>query len=152
MAQETSLTATSPGPSFPLPRRFPPIVCSPHNPPYEQLLVGVGVGAMAFGVVVWPCWCWSSVSLSYNSGAPAIHPTSSCSSAWRWVLCRPSFVAAVEGAVWGPGAVPRCCGALVLVPHCRRCPPSSTRPTQPASRCLQSWEWVVGRRCHVGGG
>jgi hypothetical protein len=36
---------------------FPPVICSPHNPPYEQLLVGVGVGAVAFNVIVWPCWC-----------------------------------------------------------------------------------------------
>jgi hypothetical protein len=28
--------------------------------------------------------------LSYGPGAPAIHPTSSCSSAWGWVLCRSS--------------------------------------------------------------
>ena len=35
--------------------------------------------------------------------------------------------------------------ALMLVPHHRRCPPSSNRPTQPASRCLQQWEWVVGQ-------
>ena len=40
MAQETSLT--SPGPTFPLPRHFPVVVRSPHNPPYEQLLVGMG--------------------------------------------------------------------------------------------------------------
>jgi hypothetical protein len=125
MAQEISLTVTSPGPSFPLPRCFPPIV--------------------------WPCWCWSLVSSSYDSGAPTIHPMSSCSSAWQWVLHHPSFIAAMEGAMWGPEAVPCCCGALVLVPHCHRCPLSSTRPTQPASRCLQWLEWVVGRRCHVGG-
>ena len=34
--------------------------------------------------------------------------------------------------------------ALVLVPHHHWCPPSSTHPTQPASRCLQRWEQVVG--------
>ena len=40
MAQGTSVT--SPGPTFPLPHHFPVVVRSPHNPPYEQLLVGVG--------------------------------------------------------------------------------------------------------------
>jgi len=39
----------------PLPHHFL-VVCSPHNPPYEQLLVGVGVGAVVLGVVVWPWW------------------------------------------------------------------------------------------------
>ena len=32
----------SPGPTFPLPHHFPIVICSPHNPPYEQLLIGVG--------------------------------------------------------------------------------------------------------------
>ena len=40
MAQETS--ATSPGPTFPLPCHFPIVVRSPHNPPYKQLLIGMG--------------------------------------------------------------------------------------------------------------
>jgi hypothetical protein len=62
MAQETSLTATSPGPSFLLPRRFPPVVCfllvlelgviviqlwCTCHPPNEQLLVGMVVGALS---------------------------------------------------------------------------------------------------------
>jgi hypothetical protein len=36
------MSATSPGPSFLLPRHFPVVVRSPHNPPYKQLLVGMG--------------------------------------------------------------------------------------------------------------
>jgi hypothetical protein len=32
-----------------------------------------------------------SLSLSYGPGAPAIHPMSSCSSVWGWVLCRSSL-------------------------------------------------------------
>ena len=48
---------TSPGPSTPLPHHFL-VVCSPHNPPYEQLLIGMGVGAMALGIIVWPWWWW----------------------------------------------------------------------------------------------
>ncbi|KAF8226826.1 hypothetical protein L208DRAFT_1406406 [Tricholoma matsutake] len=43
----------------------------------------------------------------------------------------------------GPGAVPHCGGALVLVLCCCQCLPSPTHPTQPASRHLQQWEWVV---------
>ncbi|KAF8234326.1 hypothetical protein L208DRAFT_1394176, partial [Tricholoma matsutake] len=45
----------------------------------------------------------------------------------------------------GPGAIPHCGGALVLILCCHWCLPSSTHPTQPASRCLQWWEWVVAR-------
>jgi hypothetical protein len=69
-------------------------LCIPQRAPSPR-----GVGAVAFNTVVWPCWCWSSAS-SYNPGAPTIHPTSSCSSAWRWVLSRSSFVAAMEGGLW----------------------------------------------------
>jgi len=82
MAQKTSLT--SPGPSTPLPHHFL-VVCSPHNPPYKQLLVGMGVGAMALGIIVWPWWWWW---WSYGPGAPAIHLTSHCLSALCWCQCR----------------------------------------------------------------
>jgi len=57
MAQETSLM--SPGPSIPLPCYFLVVVCSPHNPPYEQLIIGMGVGAVALSVIIWPWWSWS---------------------------------------------------------------------------------------------
>jgi hypothetical protein len=63
----------SPGLYFPLPHHPPVVIRSPHNPPYEQLLVGVGVGAMVLITIVWPWWCHSSSS-SYSPGAPAIHP------------------------------------------------------------------------------
>jgi hypothetical protein len=58
MAQETLLTVTSPGPSFPLPHRFPPIICfllvlelggvvvrlwCTHHPPNKQLLISMAV-------------------------------------------------------------------------------------------------------------
>jgi len=75
MAQEMSLT--SPGLSTPLPCHFL-VVHSPHNPPYEQLLIGVGLGAMVLGIIIWPWWWWSSL---YSHGAPTIHLMSSCSSA-----------------------------------------------------------------------
>jgi len=42
----------SPGPSFLLPCHFPLVIHSPHNPPYKQLLIGMGVGAVALGVIV----------------------------------------------------------------------------------------------------
>jgi hypothetical protein len=84
-----------------------------HHPPNEQLLVGMvvgapssivhrsyGGGAVVFNVIVWPCWCWGSVS-SYDPGAPTIHPMSSCLSAWQWVLCCLLSVAAVEGGPYG---------------------------------------------------
>jgi hypothetical protein len=45
--------------------------------------------------------------------------------------------------VVGPGAAPRHGGALVSVPRRHQCPPPFTHPTQPASRCLQRWAWVV---------
>ncbi|KAF8227592.1 hypothetical protein L208DRAFT_1405178 [Tricholoma matsutake] len=82
MAQETS--------SFPLPCCFPPIIC-PHNPPYEQLLVGVG----------WVPWHLLSSSGPGGGGGgaaggavlhfviitsvipPIIHSMSSCSWGWR---------------------------------------------------------------------
>jgi hypothetical protein len=59
-----------------------------------------GGGAVVFNVIVWLCWCLSSAS-SYDPGAPTIHPMSSCSSAWRWVLCCLSFVTAMEGGLCG---------------------------------------------------
>jgi hypothetical protein len=124
MAQEISLTATSS--LFPLPHCFPP--------------------------VIWPCWCWSSASLSYNSGAPAIHPTSSCSSAWRWVLHCPSFL-----QLWrGP------CGDLelflvVVGPLClflivigARCHPLAL-PNLQAGACSGGNGWWVGT-VTLGGG
>jgi hypothetical protein len=43
----------------------------------------------------------------------------------------------------GPGAAPCRGGALVSVPRRHQCPPPFTHPTQPASRCLQRWAWVV---------
>ena len=79
------MSLMSPGPSTPLPHHFL-VVCSPHNPPYEQLLVGMGVGPVALGVIVWPWW-WL-LSLSYGPGAPAIHLTSSCSLALCWCRCQ----------------------------------------------------------------
>jgi hypothetical protein len=45
--------------------------------------------------------------------------------------------------VVGPGAAPRHGGALVSVPRHHQCLPPFTHPTQPASRCLQRWAWVV---------
>jgi hypothetical protein len=70
--------------------------------PHEQLLVRLGVGGASSSVVRRCCpqsfvvprsfvVCrplgHSSSSSSYGPGAPTIHPTSSCSSAWGWVLC-----------------------------------------------------------------
>jgi hypothetical protein len=87
-------------PSLQAGARFTPVICSSHNPPYEQLLISVGVGAMTFNVIIWPCWCWSSAS-SYNPGAPTIHPMSSCSLAWQWVPCCPLFITAMKGGPCG---------------------------------------------------
>jgi hypothetical protein len=80
---------------------------STRGPPHEQLLVRLGwvvhrrlssivvvPGRLSFPrrlSFVVPSVVLSSLSLlSYGPGAPAIHPTSSCSSAWGWVLCRSS--------------------------------------------------------------
>jgi hypothetical protein len=67
---------------------------------------------------------------------------------WRQVVCRVGGAGACgvchrRVVVVGPGAVPRRGGALVPVPHRRQCLLSFTHPTQPASRCLQWWAWVV---------
>ena len=48
------MSAMSPGPTFPLPHHFPVVICSPHNPPYEQLLVGLGWVPCCSAVVFCP--------------------------------------------------------------------------------------------------
>jgi hypothetical protein len=117
-----------------LPSWLPPaaVASRTHHPPYEQLLIGMGVGAAVLGVVIWPCWWWchsALSSLSYGPGAPVIHPTSSGSSAWLWVLCcLSSPVRLLPGAgarmFSGPGT-PCCCPGIVGMHH--HCPPFCCR-------------------------
>jgi hypothetical protein len=113
---------------------------STHGPPHEQLLVRLGAGGASLSVVhrcrprsfvvpqsfvvCRPLGHLSSLS-SYGPGAPTIHPTSSCSSAWGWVLCRSS---SLSMSSLSPVVVICCCCLLssfvvvvvhvVVVPHC----------------------------------
>ena len=48
------MSAMSPGPPFPLPHHFPVVICSPHNPPYKQLLIGMGWVPCHLAVVFHP--------------------------------------------------------------------------------------------------
>jgi hypothetical protein len=67
---------------------------------------------------------WCLASTSYDPDAPAIHPISSCSLAWQWVLCCLLFVTAMGGAVRHRCHTPcrcHCCGYALLRhrPLCR---------------------------------
>jgi hypothetical protein len=129
--------------------------CSTHGLPHEQLLVRLGAGGAPSSVV--HCCCpqsfvipWSFVvccplghlssSLSYGPGAPTIHPMSSFSSAWGWVLCQ-SLSSSMS--LLSPVVVV-CCHHLllsfvvivihvVLVPHLHRSSSSSSLSSSPSS-------------------
>ena len=57
------------------------------------------------------------------------------------VPVRPGVV--TSSSWWGPGADPRRGVALVLIPRHRQCPPSSTRPIQPASSACSGGDDIV---------
>jgi hypothetical protein len=61
-----------------------------------------------------------SLSSSYGPGAPAVHPTSSCLSAWGWVLCRLSLLSL---------------SLLFIVQHCCPCSSSSSPSSSFVVRC-----------------
>ena len=66
------------------------IAVSTHNPPHGQLLTVVFAGAGSF--LLWSCWRRLPLAhvlvLAFlsSSVAPIIHPVSSCSQQWGWVL------------------------------------------------------------------
>ena len=127
------------------------ILCLPGMHVVPGLIVARRRGS---GCSVNPCSLSPGAHHRHQRRPPVIHPTSSCSWGWRWAVCRGAGAWGVVSCCLGvlvsasalASLLDRRSRTLVLVPHRRWCPPSSTRPTQPASRCLQRWERVVGRR------
>jgi hypothetical protein len=88
---------------------------STHDPPHEQLLVGLGVGCV---ICCRTWWWWSFPCVGVGVVPPTIHPTSSCSWGWWRVVCR-------SLAYVGVGLVPP--------------------TIHPTSSCSWGWRWVVCR-------
>ena len=108
------------------------------------------------GVIVWPCWWWwchwwcrlAFSSSSYGPGAPAIHPTSSGSSAWLRVLCRPLFfcrqvVFTRSVALALPVVVLALWVCIVVVPHFAVIASIVPPVIHPTSSCSWGWRRVV---------
>ena len=126
------------------------------------LVPSAGRGPLLPFLLVLICWLSSSV-------APTVHPASSCSQRWVWVLGHPSlalfhhhtFVVPFAGltvSTLQAGAHSGGVGRLlrlpiifrhfvVVLPSFCRCfvviPVSCTR-SHPASRCSRRWGWVLG--------
>ena len=137
---------------------------------------GAGVGPRRSPPHCPCCWCWCGVVVvvpasgigpsSCGLGAPAIHPTSSCSSAWGGcsvvhrprhpvVVCLP-VVPVVVVVLFSPS--PLLLLLLLLLsmaarswPGARQCRHWLLTPTiHPASSCSQAWGRVLGRLSSLG--
>jgi hypothetical protein len=110
---KTYLSAMSPGPSFPLPRCFPPMVCfllvlelgivviqlwCTRHPPNKQLLVGMAVGALS-----------SVVCHSHGGGRVGSQSHSSL----LWGPCACSSLSSVPAIIHSP--YPTCKQVLAVV-------------------------------------
>ena len=88
---------------------------SNHDPPHEQLLVRLGAGGVSS--VVW-CWYWGLSWWLSGARSTTIHPTSSGSRGWRWLLCRSLQRVVLSRGRWkvsGDVAGLRGCGGAYLV-------------------------------------
>jgi hypothetical protein len=122
------------------------------------------------------CWCWCGVVAvpasgvgpsSYGLGAPAIHPTSSCSSAWGGcsvvhrpchpIVVRLPVVPVVIVVLYSPSpslSPPLSLSSAAAArswPGARQCRRWLLTPTiHPASSCSQAWGRVLGRPSWLG--
>ena len=116
MVQEMLMSS---GPLFLLPHCFPLILCLPCQPHLRCR-------------PLWPLWPLS----------PPLHchQYSTCDPPHKQLLIGLDMGGVLSFChCGGPGAVPHCGEALVLIPCCHLCLPSSTCHTQLASRGLQQW-------------